>query len=363
MLEPSARSLTQASPARDLRRVALRSFPGGRIAAPGRVRAQGLSAEAAEKAPCDALPFHGALTASTASALCQSVRARLETGARVLSLDLQDVKAVDAIGLAALAQSARLGALLGVQVSIAPSAAIHRGMLDAGLLDEFSLEPTGSAAGPLWIPSPEYRVRPLIPFLARTPRLGLRQPAWEELILFERWANEPSLDELVGSEFLYRCRHLSPYHPEFVSLVLNDATSLTLLVQPLDVSSPPVGFVRLYNIRLIEGFTFLETVVADLRSLRRGWGIEASRLLLAYAMDALWVRRVEAKVYAYNLLSINSLKRNGFQQEGTLREARIWDGQRWDILVFSILEGEMIEQRKQDQFPYMGFWGDRDDLP
>lgn len=325
--------------------------------------AQGLSTEVAERAPGDELRFHGALTIPNAFALCERVRARLEAGARMLSLDLQDVKAVDAIGLAALVQSARLGALLGVQVSIAPSAAVHRAMLDAGLLGEVALEPTVSAAAPLWIPSPEYRLRPLIPFLARTPRLGLRQPAWEELTLFERWANEPFINELVGSEFLYRCRHLGPYHPEFISLVLNDATSLTLLVQPLGLSSPPVGFVRLYNIRLIEGFTFLETVVADLRSLRKGWGIEASRLLLAYAMDALWVRRVEAKVYAYNLLSINSLKRNGFQQEGVLREARIWGGQRWDILVFSILEEEMMEQRKQAQFPYMGFWGDRDDLP
>ena len=107
-----------------------------------------------------------------------------------------------------------------------------------------------------------------------------------------------------------------------------------------------------------------KSAVADLRVLRKGWGIEASRLLLAYAMDALGLVRVEAKVYAYNVLSINALKRNGFAQEGVLRQARSYDGERWDILVFSLLEEEMREQRKQDGFPYMGFWRSRrDDLP
>ena len=79
-------------------------------------------------------------------------------------------------------------------------------------------------------------------------------------------------------------------------------------------------------------------------------------------MDALEIHRVEAKVYAYNVLSVNSLRRNGFQQEGVLREAKTYRGKRWDILVFAILEDEMRAQRAQESFPYMGFWGP-DDRP
>jgi RimJ/RimL family protein N-acetyltransferase len=198
-------------------------------------------------------------------------------------------------------------------------------------------------------------------FLATSPRVGLRPPAWEDLTRFEQWAQEPLLEQMVGSNLLYVCRHLGAYHPDFTPLVLNDPTALTLLVQPLAGTERPVGYVRLYNIDLIEQFAFLETAVAELRALRKGWGIEASRLLLAYAMDALGLCRVEAKVYAYNLLSINSLERNGFIREGVLRQARSYDGQRWDILLFSILREEMAEQRKADGFPYMGFWGDAGD--
>jgi len=162
---------------------------------------------------------------------------------------------------------------------------------------------------------------------------------------------------MIGSDLLYRCRHLGAEHPDVTAAILNSATSLTALVAPRDRPDDVYGFLRLYGIRLSSGFAFLETAIADPRACRRGWGVEASRLLVAYAMDALELHRVEAKVFHYNALSINALRRNGFQEEGVLREAHVFDGQRWDLLVFSILEPEMVAQRQQGEpFPYMGFW-------
>src|SRR3989338_8827446 len=97
--------------------------------------------------------------------------------------------------------------------------------------------------------------------MRETPRFGLRPPSWEELAPFERWANDPLLEQMVGSQLLYRCRHLGPYHPDFAAQVLHDPTALTLLVLPLDEPPEPVGFVRLYNVQLAEAFAFLETAV------------------------------------------------------------------------------------------------------
>jgi RimJ/RimL family protein N-acetyltransferase len=159
----------------------------------------------------------------------------------------------------------------------------------------------------------------------------------------------------VGSELLYRCRHLGPYHADFLSLLLNDPASLTLLVQPAEGPDAPVGFVRLYGIHLLEQFAFLETAVSP-EWTRKGWGIEASRVFLAFALDVFGLRRVEAKVYGYNRLSVNALRRNGFRQEGVLRQACVHDGSAFDILVFAILHDEMVEQRRRDGFPPMGLW-------
>src|SRR5438093_11065204 len=226
--------------------------------------------------------LRGDLDVASARPLCQALEAQIAAGATDVAINLEAAKACDVVGLAALLQSAKLCSRRGVEFSILPGAALHADLLKAQLLEELPFV-TALFSGAQGVDLSDGRAPGGAQFLAHTPRLGLRTPTWEELPLFERWANDPLLDQMVGSELLYRCRHLGPYHPDFVSAVLSDPTSLTLLVEPVDPPRPPVGFVRLYAIQLAQQFAFLETAVASPESLRRGWGIEASRLLLAYA--------------------------------------------------------------------------------
>jgi RimJ/RimL family protein N-acetyltransferase/ABC-type transporter Mla MlaB component len=298
---------------------------------------------------------HDGLTSLALTGFCQRVRAALALGPSRLWLNLEDVKATDVAGLAMLLQATRRAESLGVHTSILPSPAVYRALLSACLLDELPLEGIGAGPGAATKQEP-LEDAPPPPFLASTARLGLRPPTWDELETFGGWANDPLLDQMVGSHLLYLCRQVGPYHPEFVARVLNDPAALTLVVVPTVGGAQPVGFVRLFDVHLVERFAFLETAIVNPRSLRAGWGIEASRLALSWAMDALEIRRVEAKVFAYNVISINALRRNGFQQEGVLREAKTYGGQRWDILVFSILESEMREQRRRDDLGSFEPW-------
>lgn len=297
-----------------------------------------------------------ALTTRTAEPLCRAVQEAIATHPRHVWLNAEDVKVSDAVGLAALVQSVRFLERRDIRGSVLPSAALYRALLDAAIVEELPLEPQGvkAAAGrAIVVGGLDDDGAP--PLLAATARLGVRPPTWDELMMFEQWAREPLLDQMVGSDLLYLCRHLGPFHPDFVARTVHDATSVTLFVESLETRQP-TGFVRLYNVHLAEGFAFLETVIADPRALRKGFGIEASRLALAWGMDTMGLRRVEAKAFAYNLLSINALRRNGFHQEGVLRQARTYEGQRWDILVFAILEDDMRRERAHEGFPHMGFW-------
>jgi RimJ/RimL family protein N-acetyltransferase/anti-anti-sigma regulatory factor len=293
----------------------------------------------------------GELTHRTAADFCRLVAEALGESPTELCLDMQAIKVSDVVGLAALRQSIAAGRPRGTRVTVTCGDELRRALVDAQIVEDFDLVPGDSVAAPV-----ELRDAGDDTFSAETSALGLRPPTWEELALFEQWAQEPLLEEMVGSELLYRCRQRGPYHPDFVDFVLHDPRSLTMLVHPLAPSREPAGFIRLYDVHLGQQFAFLETAMATKESLRRGWGIQASRLLLAYALDVLEIHRVEAKVYAYNVLSANSLKRNGFKQEGLLREARLRRGRRWDIVVFSILESEMREQRLRETFPSMRLW-------
>lgn len=185
--------------------------------------------------------------------------------------------------------------------------------------------------------------------ISRGTRVYLRTLMPADLPHLSIWVDDPYLERMVGSEFLQAYKHTWDKSPAFFEAILTDPTQVVLVVEAYRGWTTPVGVVRLFNIHLLEGYAFLETIIADRRAMRRGFGVEAGKLISYYGVDVLGLRRIEAKVYQYNALSINSLRRNGFRQEGVLRQAG-FDGQRyWDLVIFGILKEEIEAQRKKDK--------------
>jgi RimJ/RimL family protein N-acetyltransferase len=185
--------------------------------------------------------------------------------------------------------------------------------------------------------------------ITRGTRVYLRTFTRSDLDHLASWVDDPHLERMVGSEFLHAFKHDWDKAPAFHEAIMNDATQVVLVVEAHSGWATPVGVVRLFNIHLLEGYAFLETIIADPRAVRRGFGVEAGKLITYYGVDVLGLRRVEAKVYEYNVLSMNSLKRNGFHQEGVLRQAG-YDGTRyWDVFVFGALKAEIDAVRKRDK--------------
>src|SRR2546430_10642538 len=167
------------------------------------------------------LVFHESLTSLATPAFCRTVLQALATPPAHLRLDLEDVKVVDVTGPAALLQAVRLCDTRGVSVSILPSPTIYRAVLTAGVLEELPLEgPGAGSAMPALVSRPDEPVQPPR-FLARTARLGLRPPTWEELETFGTWSNDPLLDQMEGSPLPSPCRHPGPYLQAFAPRALH----------------------------------------------------------------------------------------------------------------------------------------------
>jgi len=201
--------------------------------------------------------------------------------------------------------------------------------------------PVGGAAAP---------DQPVI--VVRGRRVYLRTLTPGDLKYLAEWAEDPFLERMVGSEFLYAFKHVYDKDPSFFDAVLTDPTQVVLVVMAYRGGTKPVGLVRLFNIHVLEGYAFLETMITDQKAIRRGFGVEAGKLISYYGVDVLGLRRIEAKVYAYNRLSMNSLLRHGFRQEGILRKAGYCGGEYWDVYVFGILKDEIEEERKDDFYEY-----------
>jgi RimJ/RimL family protein N-acetyltransferase len=79
----------------------------------------------------------------------------------------------------------------------------------------------------------------------------------------------------------------------------------------------------------------------------RGYGSEATALMLEHAFGPLGLHRVALAVFEYNERAIRAYRKVGFSVEGRSREA-IWRGDRfWDEIQMSILEDEWRARRER----------------
>ena len=163
------------------------------------------------------------------------------------------------------------------------------------------------------------------------------------------WAADPMLEEMVGSELFTQFIEVYRRSPVFLDALRADHTQVNMVICTRE-GDRPLGLVRLFNIHRREGYAFLETIIADPRALRLGYGIEGSKLIAYWAIDVLMLRRLEAKVYPWNRLSVNTMKRRGWQLEGVLREAVFHEGEYRDLLVFGILAHEIAANKADDDW-------------
>ena len=78
----------------------------------------------------------------------------------------------------------------------------------------------------------------------------------------------------------------------------------------------------------------------DTTTWNRGYGTEATRLVLRYAFEKLHLHRVDLVVLEYNHRAIAFYKKCGFVQEGVARETTLVAGHWHNDVIMSILEDE-----------------------
>jgi RimJ/RimL family protein N-acetyltransferase len=72
----------------------------------------------------------------------------------------------------------------------------------------------------------------------------------------------------------------------------------------------------------------------------KGYGTEATRLMVGYAFEMLNLNRVWLDVYEYNTRGIHVYESIGFRKEGVLRQDTFRKGRYWDTIVMGILRQE-----------------------
>ena len=103
-----------------------------------------------------------------------------------------------------------------------------------------------------------------------------------------------------------------------------------------------IGSMGLFNFRWKDQSAEYGIVIGDSEYWGKGYGSDATQLMLRYCFHELNLHRVSLQVLGYNTRAVKAYEKCGFVKEGVQRQAIKRDGQRWDVLNYAILYDEWV---------------------
>jgi RimJ/RimL family protein N-acetyltransferase len=172
-------------------------------------------------------------------------------------------------------------------------------------------------------------------------RVVLRRHVPENVTAFQRWYSDPEVARLaryqdapMRSDEIDRFFQLRALGHESLTLAIHERSTGRL-----------IGSCAFSQVDGENGSAMYHITIGEKDTWGRGFGTEATELMLDHAFGTLGLHRVALTVFEFNERAIRAYRRCGFVVEGRARES-IWrDGRWWDELAMSVLASEWRERR------------------
>ena len=102
----------------------------------------------------------------------------------------------------------------------------------------------------------------------------------------------------------------------------------------------PIGHTGLLRVEWRDRTAEFDLFIGPPEARGKGYGSEATRLVLDYAFTALGLHSVFLRVYAFNLAGIRVYEKAGFREAARQRECFWMNGRFWDLLYMDCLARE-----------------------
>ncbi len=174
-------------------------------------------------------------------------------------------------------------------------------------------------------------------------RVTLRRHVPENLAAFKRWYADPEIARLARyQEAPMRAEEIERFFAARV--VGTDAMAMAIHEAGTDRLLGTCAFSQLDG---DNGSALYHITIGEKDAWGRGFGGEATRLMLDHAFTSLGLHRIALYVFQFNERAIRAYRRAGFVVEGRSRES-IWrDGYWWDELAMSVLESDWRGARER----------------
>ena len=164
----------------------------------------------------------------------------------------------------------------------------------------------------------------------------------ENLRAFVRWYSDPEVARLTRY-------HEAPLSNDeiqrfFYSRIMG--TDFLAMAIHLRETSRLVGTCAFSQLDGDNGSTLYHITIGEADAWSRGYGTEATELMLAHAFRRLALHRVALTVFEFNARAIRAYEKCGFVVEGRARQAIFRDSRFWDEIHMSILLDEWEARQK-----------------
>ena len=171
-------------------------------------------------------------------------------------------------------------------------------------------------------------------------RVTLKRHVPGNLAAFMRWYADPEVSRLT------RYQEGPMARPEierfFQARVLGtDSLAMAIHERATDRLLGTCAFSQLDG---ENGSALFHITIGEKDAWGKGFGTEATRLMLEHAFERLRLHRIGLSVFAFNERAIRAYRRAGFVIEGRAREAIRRDGRWWDEVEMSILDSDWRAQ-------------------
>ena len=169
----------------------------------------------------------------------------------------------------------------------------------------------------------------------------LRRHVPENVSAFQRWYSDPEVARLARyQDAPMRTDEID----RFFQLRALGHESLTMAIHEHDTDRL-IGSCAFSQLDAENGSAMYHITIGEKDTWGRGYGTEATQLMLDHAFGTLGLHRIGLTVFEFNERAIRAYRTCGFVVEGRARES-IWrDGRWWDELGMSVLATEWHESR------------------
>ncbi|MEO5705177.1 MAG: GNAT family protein [Candidatus Limnocylindrales bacterium] len=169
----------------------------------------------------------------------------------------------------------------------------------------------------------------------------LRKHVPENVEAFQRWYADPEVARLARyQDAPMRADEID----RFFQLRALGTESLTMAIHDRETGRL-IGSCAFSQVDGENGSAMYHITIGEKDAWGRGYGTEATQLMLDHAFGTLGLHRIALTVFEFNERAIRAYRRCGFVVEGRSRES-IWrDGRWWDELAMSVLSSEWHERR------------------